>query len=136
MPGWRTENNLEEIALNFAYGIVERAKKREKNGEHLLPKAIPKKNRINEELEQEYKDYNKLGMWRDAIKGKGSCIKYESVINYLNLNLPVWHFDLDDRAMEDCVLLVKRAEKRQQNGEKLIPRTLDKKKVTNSILEQ
>ena len=81
-------------------------------------------------------DYNKLGKWRNAIKGKGSCLKYESVINYLNFNLLGWHFDLDDRAMEDCVLLVKRAETRQQNGENLIPRTLDKKRVTNPILEQ
>ena len=136
LPGWRIETNLEENALNYAHGIVKRAKKREENGERLLPRAIPKKNRINEELEQETMDYNKLGMWRDAIKGKGSCIKYESVINYLNSNLPGWHFDLDDRAIEDCILLVKRAETRQQNGEKLIPRTLDKKKVTNSILEQ
>ena len=127
LPGWRIETNLEENALNYAYGIFERAKKREENGEHLLPMAILKKNRINKELEQEIMDYNKLGMWRNAIKGKVSCIKYESVINYLNLNLPGWHFDLDERAMEDCILLVKRAETRQQNGGQLLPRNITNK---------
>jgi len=127
LPGWREETNLEENALNYAHGIVERSTKRLQNGEHLLPRAIPKKNRINEELEQETMDYNKLGMWRNAIKGKGSCIKYENVINYLNINLPGWHFDLDDRAMEDCFLLVKRAETRQQNGGQLLPRNISNK---------
>ena len=127
LPGWRIETNLEENALNYAHGIVERSKKREENGKNVLPRAIPKKNRINEELEQETMDYNKLGMWRGAIKGKGSCIKYESVINYLNIHLQGWHFDLDDRSMEDCISLVTRAETRQKNGGQLLPRNITNK---------
>ena len=64
LPGWRTD--LDEQALQDAKDIVLRKNERP----NLLPRQINNKKRNTPELEQEHKDYQKLGQWKNALKGQ------------------------------------------------------------------
>ena len=67
LPEWRME--LNKKAMEFAEKIVERAKKRVKNGLDLLPRNIcNKKNRTTLELEQEHKDAAKLNNFKESAR--------------------------------------------------------------------
>jgi len=91
LPGWRDERNLDEIALQQAQEIVERANERVLNGSKLLPKSIREKsNRTTLELEQENKDALKLMRWKQALKGNGKSKCSDEVRDYLDLHLPGW----------------------------------------------
>jgi ribosomal RNA-processing protein 8 len=129
--GWRDELDLDKKAMEDAQNIVLRANERKKNGKNLLPRFIDKKNRNTPELEQEYKDANKLGNWKSALKGKGNGSKCsDEVKNYLDLELPGWRdeIDFDKKAMEDAQNIIQRANERKKNGKNLLPRHIKNKK--------
>jgi superfamily II DNA or RNA helicase/uncharacterized protein YeaC (DUF1315 family) len=133
LPVWNDE--LDAIALKDSKNIVIRAKERERNGQNLLPRKIQNKlNRHTPELEQEYKDALKLGKWKQALKGKGSCNCYDEVKNYLDINLPGWNdeLDLDAKALEDAKNIVIRAKERERNGQNVLPRSIRNVKNRNT----
>jgi superfamily II DNA or RNA helicase/predicted ABC-type ATPase len=123
--------------MEAAICIVERAKERIANGGKLLPRNISKGYRNTEELEQEYKDAKKLGRWKQSLKGKGTTNCSHELCEYLDKYLPKWRSDRDEIAMEEAINIVERANKRLENGEKIIPRHIqDKIKRTTEELEQ
>jgi ribosomal RNA-processing protein 8 len=135
LKDWRKEQDFDEKAMEDAKAIVERANKRVENKLNLLPRKIGnKKNRNTPELEQENKDAVKLGDWKQALKGKGSCICFDEVRDYLDLNLKHWRKeqDFDKKAMEHAKAIVERANKRVENKLNLLPRNIHNKKNRNT----
>jgi superfamily II DNA or RNA helicase len=126
LEGWRDEMNLEEIAMKNAIEIVERARLRELNGRNLIPKNYRqnKNKTYTEEKLQEYKDAQKLGCWKKALKGKGNRTKCsDKVRDYLDENLEGWRDDLEEIAMKNAIEIVERAKLREENGGDLIPKS-------------
>jgi ribosomal RNA-processing protein 8 len=120
-------------SMEVAIGIVERANKRVENGLNLLPRNIGnKKNRNTRELEQENKDAQKLGKWKQVLKGQGRSICSDKVRDYLDNNLKDWRNDLDEKAMEVAIGIVERANKRVENKLNLLPRKIGNKKNRNT----
>lgn len=139
LPDWRSENDLDEKAMEDAKNIVERANERFKNGGKLIPKhIIKKKNRKTLELEQEYKDALKLGRWKQALKGNGKRKCSNKLCKYLDENLPEWKSErnLDEKSMDDAKNIIERAKKRAKNGFRLLPREMDKVNRKTPELEQ
>ena len=136
LPNWRIVIDLDKKAMEDAKNIVERAKERVKNDGHLLPRAISNLNRTTPELEQEFKDANKLQSWKSALKGKGHAICPNKVRDYLDENFPDWRTELNEKAIEDAKNIVERANERVQNGKKLLPRAISNLNRTTPELEQ
>ena len=103
LPGWKSDND--EISLEFAKAIVERAnlRKKDKNLEEenengikrrlhwWLPRRFDNENERNtEELEQEHSDACKLGNLRQALKGSKNSKCSSEVSNYLDEHLQGW----------------------------------------------
>ena len=93
--GWRDEQDLDGKAMNNAVNIVSRANERVEHGLKLLPRELDKKNRVTQELEQEYKDTTKLCDWKKALKGQGFSKCSDEVKNYLDINLLGWRDELE-----------------------------------------
>jgi len=85
---WRKPQDFDKKSMKDAQDIVERANKRVNNHLNLLPRNIKK--RTTTELEQENTDAQKLGMWKKALKGQGSCKCSDEVRVYLDKHLPNW----------------------------------------------
>ena len=135
LPGWRTE--LDEKVMKFAEEIVERANKRVDNGLNLLPRQITnKENQTIPDLIQENKDSTKLSHLKKALKSKGTSKCSHEVRDYLDIKLPGWRTELDEKAMEDAKAIIERANKRVENGLNLLPRNIDKKNRTTPELIQ
>jgi superfamily II DNA or RNA helicase/ribosome modulation factor len=124
LKGWRDELDFDEKAMKDAEGIVERAKKRESNGENILPRNLSKNKRSTIELIQEYKDARKIGMWKGALKGMGSWKCCGKVSIYLDEHLPGWRDEMDEKSMKDAEGIVERAKERESRGENLLPRRI------------
>ena len=88
LPGWRTEIDFDKKALEAAEQIVERANERKRNGGILVPRLL--KIRNLPELKQEFKDAQKLGYWKKALKKKEISKCCDAVRDYLDKNLPGW----------------------------------------------
>jgi superfamily II DNA or RNA helicase len=162
LPGWRTQIDFDRKAMEDAEKIVERAKARNLAGGRLLPRfnikpTLPELNQelidaelnqeltdaeLNQELtdaelNQELTDASKLGTWKKALKGIGRGKCSDEVRDYLDENLPGWRseVDFDKKAMEDAMLIVQRANERNQKGLRLIPRHIRKASTDESIQE-
>jgi superfamily II DNA or RNA helicase len=118
--------------MEVAIGIVERAKERVSNGGQLLPRQIKKyKSTILEpELVQETKDANKIGSWKQALKGSRNCCCCDKVRDYLDVNLLGWRteIDLEENALRTAISIIERAKIRESKGCNLLPRRTDNKK--------
>jgi superfamily II DNA or RNA helicase len=140
LPGWRDEINLEEIAMKQAIEIVDRAILRKENGGNLIPKACchNKNKKYTEEQLQETKDTQKLGCWKQALKGKGKSKCSNKVRDYLDENLLGWRDDLEEIAMKQAIEIVERARLREANGGNLIPKHCynKNKKYTEEQLQE
>ena len=125
LPGWRIE--LDDKSMLFVKQIVERAKEREKKGEKLLPRNIPKENRNTLELEQEYSDAKKLGHLKNALKdnNRGRCP--DEVRDYLDKELPGWRTELIDKSILFAQQIVERAIERLKKGQQLLPKYVNNK---------
>lgn len=126
-------------AMEAAQGIVERANERARNGLNLLPRnIINKKNQTSAALIQENKDAKKLGMWKQALKGKGVYKCPNEVCQYLDDELPNWRVEqeFDKKAMKAALSIVERANERAENGLNLLPRRLSKQNRTTPELER
>lgn len=139
LPGWRTEVDIDKKAMEAAEQIVERANAREKNGERLLPRCNMKLTTdAPKELIQESRDASKLGMFKKALKliGTGKCS--DEVRDCLDNNLPGWRteVDFDKKAMEDAIQIVKRADLREKNRGRRLPRCFNKLNRATHELEQ
>ena len=128
LTGWRTEIDLNERDMKYAIGIVERARERVANGGKLIPRSIfNKSKRI--EFEIQHKDTKKLGHWKLGLKGKKKEKKCsDEVRDYLDLNLPGWRDELDEKSIKEAEGIVERARERVANGGKLMPRNIIKEK--------
>ena len=120
LPGWR-DDDFDEKAMKCAKNIVKRAKEREASGGRLIPRQF-RTNNITLGEEQENKDATKLSGWKQSLKGKGTTKCPTEVRDYLDLNLPGWRDEVDEKAMEDAKNIVKRAKERESSGWRLIPR--------------
>ena len=120
--------------MDRAVEIVERAKIREATGLELLPRFINKNNRTTPELEQENKDASKLSNWQTALKcHKRGNICLDKVRDYLDVELPGWRLNWDERALKNAQEIVYRQNQRPN----LLPRGIrDKNKRTTPELEQ
>ena len=136
LVGWRTD--LDENAMTFAQDIVDRALIRKNQGGKLLPRRIKTKNQTTSKLKQESKDACKLGGWKQALKGLGHSLCSDEVRNYLDTNLVGWRteVDLDENAMTFAQEIVARANLRESQGSRLLPREMNKKNRTTPELEQ
>jgi len=137
LPGWRS--NLDEIAMENAKLIIERANTRKQQQKNFIPRQISKSRRINDDLIQEFNDAVKLGVWKGGLKGirSGKCC--DNVRDYLDINLPGWRSEVefDKKAMEDATSIVERAKARNHAGGRLLPRGMPfKKSRTSPELEQ
>jgi len=117
LPGWN--NNLEQVALEKAKCIIERAKQRllNTNKQYLLPSAISKPQ--NEEDKQERDDAIKLSEWKASLKGKGTTNLYESVKKLLDEHLKAWRDEYS--SLNHAKEIVIRAVQRKQKGGRLLP---------------
>ena len=136
LPGWR--DNFDKKEIKNAEEIVKRAKKREDKGENLLPKKIRKKeDRKTPELEQENSDANKLNRWKKILKEENNNKYLNDVKNYLNEHLPYWQNYVYEKEIKNAKEIVKRAKKREDKGENLLPKKIYKKEYRkNSKLKQ
>ena len=104
LEGWREEQNFDEQAMKNAIEIVERANKRVKNKQKLLPRTIQdKKKRNTPELEEEYKHAKKLDRWKQSLKGQGTNNCPNEVRHYLDKNLKGWRTtdDTENKSVEE-----------------------------------
>ena len=133
--GWRKEICFDEKAMNEAISIVERARERLEKGGNLLPQR--REFRETNIIKQEHIDACKLYRWKYALKGKGTSKSYSEIIKYLDINLIDWRKDYDEKAMEDAIGIVERANDRFKNGGRLIPRKIHKvNKITDELKEE
>jgi superfamily II DNA or RNA helicase len=135
LHGWRDEIELDEEAMSFAIKIVERAHKRFSNGGKLLPIRRDSYNITNDELEQEQKDRTKLNDWTLALKSITNGMCPVKVRDYLDIQLPGWRSERNDRAMNHAREIVSRAEHRRSNRGQLLPRQIAKVRRINKELE-
>jgi ribosomal RNA-processing protein 8 len=136
LPGWRTEVDFDKKAMEDAEQIVERANERKQNNQNVIPRQIHK-DRNTKELEQEYKDATKIGYWKKALKTKGTKKCSDEVRDYLDINLPGWRTELDNKAMENAESIVERAKARELISGRLLPRAMPVKiSRTSPELEQ
>ena len=141
LSGWRDELDLEANALRSANEIIERSQERELLGQNKLPRKIKnKKNRTTAELEQEYKDANKLGKWKNALKGKGNGSKCpESVVALLDKELSGWRdeLDLEANALRSAKKIIERSQERELLGQNKLPKQIaNEKNRATAELEQ
>jgi superfamily II DNA or RNA helicase len=131
LKGWRDE--LDEIALQFAIGITERAKNRHENGLNFLPRQT--KNKSTPELIEENKDAIKLNNWKQALNGKGPSKCSDEVRDYLDTHLKGWRDYLDEIALQFAIGIKERAKNRHENGLNFLPRET-KNKSTPELIEE
>jgi len=122
LPGWN--NDLDEIAMKYAIGLVQRAKERQIKGLNLLPRYRPKNQypNLSEEQIQENSDKAKLDSWDHVLKGTGKGRCSDDIHKYLNEHLPGWRETLDDKCIKEVNELIKRAKTRETNGGDLLPK--------------
>ena len=119
--------------MERAIEIVERANERVKNMQKLLPRNIYSKEKRNTpELEQEYRDYTKLGQWKQSLKGQGKAKCCNEVRDYLDTHLEGWRTDFDEQAMKNAIEIVERANKRVENNKNLLPQNIINKEKRNT----
>lgn len=136
LTGWR--DTLDMQSMQFAKAIVERAKIREANGMHLLPRNVTNmSNRPTPELEQEYKDATKLNNWKQSFNGSSSKTCSDEVQYYLDTHLYGWRnfVDYDGEAMQFAADIVKRAKIRYTAGFNLLPRK-NQNRPTPDLLQE
>jgi superfamily II DNA or RNA helicase len=116
LPGWNVD--LKSKALKQAEEIYERAKKRVQDSKNLIPKHLCQKNYIeySEEEIQEDKDATKLSNWKYSLKNPESsngmkCPK--EVEDYLDLHLPGWSQELENKNIQDIDDIFERAKERK-----------------------
>jgi len=109
LPGWRLKKDFELEAMELAKQIVKEANERKKKGLEFLPISRSKHGKKLGAWKRELKDVEKLEQWRKNLK------------KYLDKNLPGWDDSLDDKAMQQAMDIIKRAEKRKTNGENFFP---------------
>ena len=88
MPGWRLE--VLEQSFQNVKDIVKRANERKLNKQNVLPRNIPTKNRLTDELTQEHKDAQKLMCLKKTIKGLSGTKCPDEMRDYLDKHLPDW----------------------------------------------
>ena len=88
MPGWRLE--VLEQSFQNVKDIVKRANERKLNGQNVMPKNIPTKNRLTDELTQQHKDAQKLMCLKKTIKGLSGTKCPDEMRDYLDKHLPGW----------------------------------------------
>ena len=97
----------------------------------MLPRNIHnKKNQNTPELQQENKDANKLGAWKNSLKGQGYSKCSDQVRDYLDEHLPGWRIEKDfyEQALQDAKDIVSRKDKRPN----LLPRIISNKENRNT----
>ena len=124
LSGWSIDCFTDDKSLSCVKSIVSRALLRQNNGGNLMPTRVfkPQNNVEN----QERLDAQKLGLINDTLKGKGK--KRDTVINYLNENLPGWNNNLEQVALKKAKCIIERAKQRLLNTDKqyLLPSTIFK----------
>ena len=130
---------VEYDPMEVAFGIVERAKERERNGGKLLPRnSCRNKNKTYSEEElQEGKDCRKIGSWKLWYKGnfKNGRKCPNEVYDYLDKELDGWRIEinLDEKALQDAKEIVSRKTQRPY----LLPRNIDKKhRITQQLIQE
>jgi ubiquinone/menaquinone biosynthesis C-methylase UbiE/ribosome modulation factor len=124
--------------MERAIEIVQRAQQRESEGKNKIPKERKSKS-ITPEEKQETKDAQKLGNWKQALKGNGNAGKHkcpDKIRNYLDQHLPGWRDDLDEQAMQGAIEIVQRAELRESEGKNKIPQHKTKAITSEEKQEQ
>jgi superfamily II DNA or RNA helicase len=126
LPGWSDFRDLNEIAIQEARAIVERASERVAGGGAPLPRQI--QTAKNDADKQEIKDASKLSCWKRGLKGKGSWRCSDAVRDFLDLELPGWRDirDFDEIAIQEARAIVGRASERVVGGGRLLPRQITK----------
>ena len=122
--GWRTEIDFVKKAMEDAEKIVQRAKARNLAGGRLAPRYLPMAKQTTKELIQESKDASKFGVWKRAFNSEGSSKCFDTVRDYLDQEMPGWRteVDVDKKAMEAAEQIVERANAREKNGGRRLPR--------------
>lgn len=128
LPDWRKDRDNDEIAMEHAIQISQRAFERLNNGGTLLPKATSSKGSHSTKYTiQETKDANHLTRWRRECRN--------DVRDYLNKHLPRWSDTLDEKSMQRAKDIVDRANFRFQTGGKLLPRIIEKCTTNDDVVE-
>lgn len=124
LSGWSIDCFTDDKCLTRVKSIVSRALLRQNNGGNLMPTRVFKPK--NDVENQERLDAQKLGLINDTLKGKGK--KRETVINYLNENLPGWDNNLEQVALKKAKCIIERAKQRLLNTNKqyLLPSAICK----------
>jgi superfamily II DNA or RNA helicase len=127
LTGWRAD--FDEIAMQDALAIVERASERVAGGGAQLPHRLVKPK--NEAEKQEYKDILKLRHWKKALNGKRSSKCSDAVREFLDIELPGWRDgrDLDEMAIQEARAIVGRACERVAGGGAQLPRHISNPKT-------
>ena len=86
-------------------------------------------------MEQEQKDRTKLNDWALALKSITNGMCSVKVRDYLDIQLPGWRSERNDRAMNHAREIVSRAEHRLSNRGQLLPRQIAKVRRINKELE-
>jgi len=127
--------SFEQIQLERAKNIVSRGIERENKGGRKIPRKIKKPK--NEEENHERKDAQKLGCWKQALKGKWGNVCCDKVKEYLDENLPGWNYEIDfnEVALQYAKEIVSRGIEREKKGGRRIPRSINKPKNPEEIQE-
>ena len=106
--GWRTSKD--DKRLQEIYKIVERAQNREQKGYNLIPmhSNIDKQQYCDAKFIQKIKS------------GDVHCS--DEIKTYLDLHLPGWNLQLDEKSLIFVKKIVERANNRKQNGGELLPK--------------
>ncbi len=136
LPGWDIEQDFEKQSLTRAEQIIANAYNRQKNGGRLLPTAlkITKKSTIEEK--QESSDASKLTGYRQSLKGNRGGLCPVSVVELLDVNLPGWRNEPNDKMLKDAKDIVSRAKSRQIKGKHFMPKKYSTQNETTEELKQ
>jgi superfamily II DNA or RNA helicase len=126
--------------MEVAIAIVERAKKREAEGDNLLPQNISRKTKeYTEEEIQETKDQRKLYHWRQNLKNKKKGHECSNEVKqYLDENLNCWRDEVnfEEISFQQAKDIVLRAKQREEKGENLFPKKRRTKFCSKEELQQ
>jgi hypothetical protein len=140
LVGWRDVRDLNEIAIQEARAIVERASERVAGGGAQLPRHIS--NPRTDTEKQEKRDATKLQNWKTALHGKTDQTCSDEVRKFLDAELPGWSDfrDLNEIAIQEARAIVGRASERVAGGGAPLPRQIqtakndaDKQEIKDAI---
>lgn len=140
------DNNLKNWSLSNSdkffenvKGLVKRCKIREKENKRVFPRKLTNpKNRNTPELVQEHNDQRIIYSLKKYLSKEDCSEYYINIKKYLDEHLSGWDYNIDlvEKAYQEAIDIVKRANERKKNNLNFLPRQIKTKIKTEDEIQE